>query len=102
MPIIFNGQTYNSVDDMPPDARQAYDQAMGVLADKNKDGMPDAYEQPAGGTPGMPRINFSTKFTVNGQTMQGLDNLPPETRQQIEQAMQAMDANGNGVPDFLE
>ena len=47
MPIIFNGQAYNSVDDMPPDARQAYDQAMGMLADKNKDGMPDAQERPA-------------------------------------------------------
>ena len=99
MPIIFNGQTYNSVEDMPPDARQAYDQAMGMLADKNKDGMPDAMEQPAGGTP---PIRFSTKFTVNGQTMQGLENLPPETRQAIEQAMNMLDTDHNGVPDFLE
>jgi hypothetical protein len=100
MPIIFNGQTYNSVDDMPPDAREAYNEALGVLADKNKDGKPDVFESPAGRMPNM--MGSSTTWTVNGQAMQGLEDLPPETRQQIEQAMRAMDADGNGVPDFLE
>jgi hypothetical protein len=100
MPIIFNGQTYNSVDDMPPDARQAYDQAMGMLADKNKDAVPDAFGGAA--TPGVPRIKFSTKFTVNGQPIAGIEDLPPETRQAIEQAMNMLDADHNGVPDFLE
>jgi hypothetical protein len=100
MPIIFNGQTYNSVDDMPPDARQAYDQAMGMLADKNKDGKPDAFERPAGGMPNM--MGSTTAWTVNGQAMQGLENLPPETRQKIEQAMAMLDKDHNGIMDFME
>jgi hypothetical protein len=99
MPIIFNGQTYNRVEDMPPEARQAYDQAMGMLADKNQDGKPDAAQWSAGAAP---NIFGSTEFVINGQAVNGLQDLPPETRQQIEQAMRAMDADGNGVPDFLE
>jgi hypothetical protein len=99
MPIIFNGQTYNSVEDMPPDARQAYDQAMGMLADKNKDGMPDVSENSAGRVPNM---LGSTTWTINGQTMQGLESLPPETRQQIEQAMAMLDKDHNGIMDFME
>jgi hypothetical protein len=99
LPIIFNGQTYNSVDDMPPDARQAYDQAMGMLADKNKDGMPDAMERPAGA---MPSMLGSSQIIINGQAVNGLESLPPETRQQIEQAMSMLDKDHNGVMDFME
>jgi hypothetical protein len=105
MPIIFNGQTYNSAADMPPDARQAYERAMSMLADTNKDGMPDDLETlPGAASPNsrVPNVMGSTHFSINGMPVQGLDDLPPETRQQIEQAMRSMDADGNGVPDFLE
>ena len=44
----------------------------------------------------------NTKIIVNGQTYDNLDQLPPEVRAKYEQAMSAMDANRNSVPDFLE
>ena len=39
--INFNGKTYNSLDEMPPEARQAYEQAMALLADQDGNGLPD-------------------------------------------------------------
>ncbi len=47
--IVFNGQEYSSPDEMPPDARAAYDFAMkGVLADANRDGIPDVFKSISG------------------------------------------------------
>jgi hypothetical protein len=43
--IIFNGREYSSPDEMPADIRQAYDRAMStVLADADRDGVPDIFE----------------------------------------------------------
>jgi putative oligomerization/nucleic acid binding protein len=48
--IVFNGQEYSSPDEMPPEARSAYDFAMkGVLADANRDGIPDVFKSVGGG-----------------------------------------------------
>lgn len=41
---IVNGQSYNSLDEMPPDVRHAYEQAMSLLGDEDKDGIPDILE----------------------------------------------------------
>ncbi len=44
--IVFNGQEYSSVDEMPEEARRIYEQAMsGVLADTDKNGIPDLFER---------------------------------------------------------
>ena len=42
--ITVNGQTYSNIDEMPPDVRRQYEQAMSLLADRNNDGIPDAFE----------------------------------------------------------
>ncbi len=42
--VIYQGQVYTSVDEMPPDARRAYQQAMSVFADADGDGIPDIFE----------------------------------------------------------
>jgi hypothetical protein len=42
--ITFAGKTYHSVDDMPTDVRQAYEQVMAALANTNPCGVPDAWE----------------------------------------------------------
>ncbi|MFT3895653.1 MAG: hypothetical protein QM730_28875 [Anaerolineales bacterium] len=60
--IVIDGKVYNSVDEMPEDIRQKYQEAMSKLdannngkldmlenanaffEDKNKDGMPDAFD----------------------------------------------------------
>ncbi len=48
--IVFNGQHYSSVEEMPAEVRRAYEQAMGVFADSNRNGMPDFFEA-VGGAP---------------------------------------------------
>jgi len=43
--IVFNGQEYSSPEEMPAEIRKAYEQAMAtVLADADRDGIPDIFE----------------------------------------------------------
>ncbi len=42
--IIFNGREYANADEMPPEARAAYEQAMSVFADADRNGVPDIFE----------------------------------------------------------
>jgi len=117
--IVIDGKTYKSVDEMPPDIRAKYEEAMRNLdkdrngmpdllegaklfEDKNKDGIPDALEGLARLKGSTPQVISSSKILVNGQMYDGLDQLPPEIRAQYEQAMSAMDKNRNGIPDFVE
>ena len=116
--IVIDGKTYKSVDEMPEDVRKNYENAMQNLdknqngtpdmlenanpfADKNQNGVPDVFEGLAGLQGAITNMT-NTKIIVNGQTYNSLDQLPPEVRAKYEQAMNAMDANRNGVPDFLE
>ena len=114
--IVIDGKTYNSVDEMPADVRARYEQAMrslkdqngnrvpdvfendNMLADKNGNGIPDIVEN----SDGTPIIKNVTKILVNGKEFRSLDELPPEARAKYEQAMGALDADHNGVPDFVE
>lgn len=114
--IVIDGQTYNSVSEMPADVRTHYDKALrtlkdqdgnripdalehtDVLADNNHDGIPDRIEN----TPGAPTVASSIKVLADGQEYNSLDDLPPEARAKYEQAMGALDANRNGIPDFVE
>jgi hypothetical protein len=67
-----------------------------ILSDKNKDGIPDAFE-------GMiSNVVSSTKIIADGKEYNSLDELPPDVRAKYEQAMGKLDANRNGIPDFLE
>ena len=114
--IVIDGKTYNSVDEMPPDIRQKYEQAlqslgdandnqipdafetMNIFADKDKDGVPDVLENIA--------TSYATvntmKIIVDGKEFNGLEDLPPEARARYEEAMGKLDANRNGIPDFAE
>jgi hypothetical protein len=114
--IVIDGKTYNSVDEMPAQVRQKYEQAMrslgdanknqipdafetmNIFADKDKDGAPDVLEQIAAGH----HVVNSMKIIVDGQEFDGLENLPPEARARYEEAMSKLDANRNGIPDFVE
>lgn len=114
--IVIDGQTYNSVDEMPPDIRQKYEQAMrslgdannnripdafetmNIFADKDKDGVPDVLENIAASHA---TVN-TMKIIVDGKEFDGLEHLPPEARAKYEQAMGKLDANRNGIPDFAE
>ena len=107
--IIFNGKTYNSIDDMPPEARQAYEKALALLADQDANGVPDFLDgllndQVPG--EGMEPLNtfstFNTQIVHNGQTYASVDEMPAEARRDYEQAMAAFDRDRNGVPDAFE
>jgi len=111
--IVIDGKRYKSVDEMPADIRQKYESAMQGLnknqnglpdmlensnpfGDKNQNGIPDTFEGLVSN--GM----SSTRIIADGKTYNSLDELPPEIRAKYEQAMSSMDANRNGVPDFIE
>ena len=117
--IVIDGKTYKSVEEMPPDIRAKYEEAMRNLdkdrngmpdmlegmkpfEDKNQDGVPDAFEGLASSLGSAPTVISSSKLVVNGQVYNRLDQLPPDVRAKYEQAMGAMDKNRNGIPDFVE
>lgn len=114
--IVIDGKTYNSVNEMPPDVRAKYEQAMRSLKDKDQNGFPDQFENInilkdqdgnsipdifEGGTSTEIKTS-ATKFVVNGIEYDNLDDLPPDARARYEQAMDSMDKNHNGIPDFAE
>jgi hypothetical protein len=114
--IVIDGKTYHSLEEMPPDVRQRYEQAMrslgdannnqipdafetlNIFADKDKDGAPDVLENIVAGQ----AVVNSMKIVVDGKEFNGIENLPPEARARYEEAMGKLDANRNGVPDFVE
>lgn len=112
--IAIDGKTYNSVEDMPPDVRQKYDLAIQALADANGNHIPDALEnilvdKDNNGVPDMlenlgmgKHVTGNIKVTINGKEFNGIENLPPEARAKYEAAMSKLDANKNGIPDFVE
>ena len=77
--ISFNGQEYDSLDAMPPEVRQAYEQ---VLAES--------------------RTHKPTKLMFNGREYDSVDQMPAEVRSQYEQVMAEFDKDHNGIPDMLE
>ena len=49
--IVYNGQMYSSPDEMPAEVRAAYEFAMkSVLADADRDGVPDVFKSVGGGS----------------------------------------------------
>lgn len=114
--IVIDGKTYHSIEEMPSDIRQKYEQAMrslgdangnqipdafetmNIFADKNKDGVPDVLGNLVAGN----AVVNSMKIVIDGKEFNGLENLPPEQRARYEEAMGKLDANRNGIPDFVE
>ena len=114
--IVIDGKTYNGVEEMPPDIRQKYEAAMRSLGDANHNRIPDAFEnmnvfadKDKNGVPdvvenlvaGQAAVN-SMKIIVDGKEFNSLEGLPPEARAKYEAAMSKLDANQNGIPDFVE
>lgn len=114
--IVIDGKTYNDVNEMPLEIRQKYEQAIRSLGDANNNGIPDAFEnlniladKDKNGVPdivenlvaGQASVS-SMKIIVDGQEFNSIENLPPEARARYEAAMRKLDANQNGIPDFVE
>jgi hypothetical protein len=79
--ITVNGQTYNSVDEMPPDVRKTYEQLMAKLKeDRDGNGIPDILEGKAAGAAAansVVNVVKTSKFIVNGQE-RDISALPAE------------------------
>lgn len=85
--IIFNGKTYNDINDMPADERQAYDQMSSIFLDKDGNGIPDFME----GNIAMNVMNASTSgFVINSKTYASLDDMPEDTRNKMRSAFDAL------------
>ncbi len=107
--INFNGKSYTSIEEMPPEARQAYQQAMALLADQNANGLPDFLDGLMQGQsldtlvePLNVLAASQSQIIINGQTYASPNEMPIEARQAYQQAMGNLDANANGLPDALE
>jgi hypothetical protein len=114
--IVIDGKTYHSVEEMPADVREKYEQAMRSLGDANNNQIPDVFEamnifadQDKDGVPDVlenltasQTTVSSMKFVIDGKEFDGLENLTPEARAKYEKAMGKLDANRNGIPDFVE
>ena len=85
--IVFNGQEYQSLDAMPPDVRQAYDEFVKQLGDADHDGIPDILQQGAAGKLIGKMAVTHTRITINGKTYETLDEMPPDLRQLYDKAM---------------
>ncbi|HSL43954.1 MAG TPA: hypothetical protein VK897_11025 [Anaerolineales bacterium] len=114
--IVIDGKTYQSVEDMPAEVRQKFQQAMrslgdannnnipdafetlNIFADKNKNGAPDVLENIVAGQAAV----SSMKIVVDGNEFNGIEDLPPEARAKYQEAINQLDANRNGIPDFVE
>ena len=96
--IVIDGKTYHSVDEMPPDVRQKYEEAMRALGHATNNLIPDVVENI---TAGQTTVS-SMKIIVDGKEFSSVENLPPEARARYEEAMSKLDANRNGIPDFVE
>lgn len=114
--IIIDGKTYYSVDEMPPDLRQKVELALRLLgdvseddgldvpgvtnvtADHNKNDVPDMLENIIAAN----AILEGMQIIVDGRELNGIENLPYEARARYDAALRKLDANRNGLPDFVE
>jgi len=80
MKIVFNGEEFDSIEQMPQAIRQEYQSVLSALRDENGDGIPDALQQ--GGT-GSAAVKESILY--NGHEYKDRSELPPEVQRALEQ-----------------
>lgn len=83
MQIVFNNKSYNSLEEMPANEREAYESMFNIFQDANGNGIPDFLE---GDIAKNVMTAFTSNVTYNGQSYNNLNDLPPEARQRVEAA----------------
>lgn len=84
--IVVNGQTYDSIDQLPPEIHSKYEKAMGKL-DANHDGIPDLFEGIIKTTAQTNRsvpIDFGRSTPLPSQSFNYAQNNPIPARPTIE------------------
>ncbi len=79
---IYNGKTYNSLEEMPEEARR-------FLKDENQNGIPDVLDETLGGLnlEGILKNPTVQKIIYRGQVVDKLGDLPPEKLQEIREKL---------------
>ena len=83
MQIIFNGKSYNSVEEMPDNERQAYQHMVQIFKDENGNGIPDFME---GDMVKNIMTAFSGNVNFNGKVYASLEELPPDAKEKVQKA----------------
>ena len=96
--IVFNGKTYNSLEEMPANERQAFEQLTSMLVDKNGNGIPDFLE---GDIVANVMTAVTSNINYNGQVYNGMDELPPDVREKIQGAFEKLAQMGIATPDSV-
>jgi len=89
--IIFNGRKYNSIEEMPANDRQAFEQLSSMFVDKNGNGIPDFLE---GDMVQNVMTAFTRSFNYSGQNYSNLDELPPDVREKVQGAFEKLSQMG--------
>jgi len=85
--ILFNGKTYNSIEEMPANERQAFEQLSSMFVDKNGNGIPDFLE----GDLAQNVVNaFTSSININGKSYGSLNELPDDMRIRVQGAFEKM------------
>jgi hypothetical protein len=77
--VVVNTKRYKSVEEMPPEARAAYEKVMGTSASFGAS---------------------SNTITFNGETYDSVEAMPPEARKLYESVLASL-PHGGGSPDAL-
>ncbi|GER78112.1 MAG: hypothetical protein JETCAE02_11240 [Anaerolineaceae bacterium] len=91
MQIIFNGKTYNSIEEMPANEREAYEGMFKIFQDANGNGIPDFLE---GDIAKNVAAALTNEVRYNGRVFSNLDELPPEAREKVKAAVVKLNTLG--------
>jgi hypothetical protein len=81
--IKINGKEYAGPEEMPPDVRQLYEQALAKAGTS-------------------PQANVKSKIKFNGQSYNSPDEMPEDTRRIFESVMSTVNKDHDGIPDALQ
>ncbi len=80
--IEFNGKKYSSVEEMPPDEREAYEKAINMLKNLTESGKKVEIKETVQSTSVEEKPDGS--IVVDGQEYSSVDEMPPEVRAKYE------------------
>jgi hypothetical protein len=91
--IVFDGQTYDGLESMPPDVRTRYQAILDALGTDDRAKL----EAAMGGGAGI-RINTTVrrKIRVNGKDYDSVETMPAGIREAYERAMAGQESMGAG------
>ncbi len=90
--IEFNGKIYASVEEMPPEERKVYEEAMRLLAEGKEKGLGGLMKEVKEVSGSHQEVEIrAVKIVVNGQEYTSVEGMPPEARKIYEQSIAEME-----------